>query len=194
MPTVIVGSEYASASRWAFARGPSCVRCARYKHGKRIMAIETNVAKIKASIKSINTARSKLVDNIQRTALAVAQHAHLHGDITLVNSLAEAVGNGMKATALKLWLLDYAPVMWDSEAKTFTYSKSKRVEGEELVSNMNNAALKPWYDYKTEKKVEEFTDVVAGINSILRKLSKAPPKEGQAQLVNKLRELVESAE
>lgn len=157
------------------------------------MNIETDVKKIKASIKSINTRRAKLADDIQKAALSVANHAHLHGDITLLASLAQAVGNGMKATALKLWLLDYAPVSWDSKDKAFKYSKAKRVEGEELTKTLESAAMKPWYDYQTEKKVEEFTDVMKGIEALLRKVSKAPAKEGQEQLVHKLRELVQEA-
>ena len=158
------------------------------------MTIETNVAKIKTSIKAINTNRAKLVDSIQKCALSVANHAHLHGDVTLINSLAQAVGNGMKATALKLWLLDYAPVTWNAEEKAFAYSKGKRVEGEQLEATMTAAAGKFWYDYKTEKAVEEFTDVYKGIEALLRKLSKAPAKEGQEKLVADLRKLVEAAE
>lgn len=158
------------------------------------MTIETNVAKIKTQIKSINTNRAKLVDSIQKCALSVANHAHLHGDVTLINSLAQAVGNGMKATALKLWLLDYAPVTWSSEEKSFAYSKGKRLDGEQLEANMTAAAGKFWYDYKTEKAVEEFTDVVKGVEALLRKLAKAPAKEGQEKLVADLRKLVEAAE
>lgn len=157
------------------------------------MNIMTDTGAIKREIKSINTARAKLVDRIQIAALSVANHAHLHGDITLINSLAEAVGNGMKATALKLWLLDFAPVSWDSEGKAFTYSKSKRVEGEELTATIEKGALKPWYDYKTEKPVEQFTDVMKQLESLLRKVEKAPAKEGQERLVAKVRDLVREA-
>ena len=157
------------------------------------MNIITDTNTIKREIKSINTSRTKLVDRIQIAALSVANHAHLHGDITLINSLAEAVGNGMKATALKLWLLDFAPVSWDADAKEFKYSKSKRVEGDELTANIEKAALKPWYDYKTEKPVEQFTDVLKQLEALLRKVEKAPAKEGQEQIVNKVRELVRAA-
>ena len=157
------------------------------------MNIMTDTGAIKREIKSINTARSKLVDRIQIAALSVANHAHLHGDITLINSLHEAVGNGMKATALKLWLLDYAPVSWDSEAKAFVFSKSKRVGGDDLTANIEGAALKPWYDYKTENPVEQYTDVMKRLESLLRKVDKAPAKEGQERLVAKVRELVREA-
>ena len=153
------------------------------------MKIETNRAKIKATIRSINSSRQRLVDNIQSCALSVANHAHLHGDITLLNDLQKAVGNGMKATALKLWLLDYAPVSWDSEAKAFAFSKGKRAEGEALEATLVEAAAKPWYDYQTEKKVEEFTDVYAGIAALLRKLEKKPAKEGQEEAVKALKSL-----
>lgn len=154
----------------------------------------TDRAAIKAGIKAINTARGKLVDRIQIVGLSAIRHAHLHGDYDLLNELRVAVGNGMKATALKLWVLDYAPVSWDSEAKAFRYSKAKRVEGEELDKTMTAASLKPWYDYQTEKKVEEFTDVYAGIAALLRKLEKKPAKEGQEAAVKALRELAAKVE
>lgn len=157
------------------------------------MNIMTDTGAIKREIKSINTARAKLVDRIQIAALSVANHAHLHGDITLVNSLAEAVGNGMKATALKLWLLDYCPVVWDEKAKAFIYEKTKRVAGDELPATIEKAALKPWYDYKTEKPVDEFTDVARLLNAILRKVEKAPAKEGQERLLAQVRDLVREA-
>jgi len=157
------------------------------------MNIITDKSKLKSEIKSIGSARAKLVDRIQNAALSVANHAHLHGDITLINSLAEAVGNGMKATALKLWLLDYAPVTWNAEDKAFTYSKVKRVEGDELEATLKKGASKPWHDYKTEKTVEQFTDVFAQLKAILRKVEKSPAKEGQEAYVEAVRKLVEAA-
>lgn len=154
------------------------------------MNIITDKTKLQSEIKSINAARGKLVDRIQIAALSVAKHAHLHGDISLINSLAEAVGNGMKATALKLWILDFCPVEWDEKGKAFAYAKHKRVDTDELDATIEKAALKPWYDYKTEKPVEEFTDVARLLNALLRKVEKAPAKEGQERLVSKVRELV----
>lgn len=150
-------------------------------------------AKLKSAIKAINAARGKLVERIQLVGLSAIRHAHLHGDYDVLNELQTAVGNGMKATALKLWVLDYAPVTWDAEAKAFAFSKSKRVDGDELDKTMTAASLKPWYDYQTEKKVEEFTDVIAGINALLRKLDKSPAKEGQDDAVTALKRLVAAA-
>lgn len=159
------------------------------------MNIETSVPKIKAEIKTIGTARQKLVDRIQMAALAVTLHAHVHGDTSLLNSLTDAVGNGMKATALKLWLLDYAPVaLADKEAKTegiFRFSKSKRLEGDALAENMTAAAGKPWYDYKTEKAVEEFADVAAMLATLVRKLDKAKIKPEHSDLALRIKSLVE---
>ena len=154
----------------------------------------TDRAAIKAAIKAVNKSRATLVERIQLVGLSAIRHAHLHGDYDLLNELQVAVGNGMKATALKLWVLDYAPVSWDAEAKAFVYSKSKRVEGEELDKTMTAASLKLWYDYKTEKKVEEFTDVYAGIKALLRKIDKAPAKEGQEEAVKALRSLAAKVE
>lgn len=154
------------------------------------MNIETSVPKIKASIRSIATTREKLVDKIQQVAVAAAHHAHVHGDVSLINSLSVAVGNGMKSTALKLWMLDYAPVaLAEKGDDVFRFSKAKKVEGDELATTMAQAAGKPWHDYKTEKAVEEFTDVTALLRALVRKLDKGQIKPEQSELASKIKSL-----
>ncbi len=158
------------------------------------MTIITDVAKIKASIKSIGETRARLVDKIQITALSVAQHAHLHGDITLLNQLVLAVGAGMKQQALRLWLNDFAPVTPNSDKETngdapMSYAKSKRLSDEALTANMAAAALKPWYDYKTEKPAEDF-NFSALLHKLLGQLDKADgyvPTEQERAVITAMR-------
>jgi hypothetical protein len=141
------------------------------------MNIETNAATIRRSIRSINTARTKLVDAIQMCSLAVIQHAHVHGDVTLASDLCLAVGNGMKHEALRLYLAEFGPMVPndDKEAKAaapMKYSKAKRLEGEDLADMMARAAAKQWHDFKTEKPAEEFS-FAADLHRLLAKLEKA---------------------
>src|SRR5690606_26587111 len=90
-------------------------------HDNRVdqtMNIETNAANIRKSIKAINTARTKLVDTIQQTAIAVINHAHVHGDVTLASDLCLAVGNGMKHEALRLYLSEFGPMAPNDDKET----------------------------------------------------------------------------
>lgn len=155
------------------------------------MNIETDKAKINASIKRINTNRTSLVELIQVTGLACMLHAHMHGDVTLLNKLSDAVGNGMKSTAFKLWAMDFAPVSLstDKAKGTFTYAKGKSLKDNEteLAANMSAAAAKPWYDYKTEQEVEAYFNVESALAAIFRKLEKKAPRPEDAALVAKLK-------
>lgn len=154
-------------------------------------AINTNVAAIKARIKTIGAARVKLVDNIQTAALEVTQHAHLHGDVTLANTLVTAVGAGMKQTALLLWLQEFGPFVVAEKAERaagmLKYSKAKLLGDESLEENMTAAAAKPWHDYKTEKDVDEFFNVAAALKSLLNKADKGKVRPEDAELLSKLR-------
>lgn len=141
------------------------------------MNIETNVANIRKNIKAINTARTKLVDNIQRAALSVIYHAHMHGDVTLASSLCSAVGNGMKHEALRLYLSEFGPMNPNADKETkreepMRYAKSKRVEGDALVELMERAAEKQWHDFKTEKPAEAYV-FAAELHRMLAKAQKA---------------------
>jgi hypothetical protein len=158
--------------------------------------IMTDAAEIKRAIKSINTTRTKLVEQIQHAAVSVANHAHIHGDITLSNDLCLAVGNGMKREALRLWLSEFGPMNANDDAQTkatqaMKYAKSKRVEGEALADILVAAVAKPWYDFKTEKPAEAFS-FAFGLHQLLGKLEKAVesgyvPSEEEQAVINAAR-------
>lgn len=141
------------------------------------MDIITNAADIKRAIKTINTNRTKLVDMIQRAAVSVINHAHVHGDVTLASDLCLAVGNGMKHEALRLYLSEFGPMLPNDDKETkatapMKYAKSKRLEGEELADMLERAAAKMWHDFKTEKPAEEFS-FAADLHKLLGRLEKA---------------------
>lgn len=139
--------------------------------------IITGSADIKRAIKSINTARTKLVDQIQQAAIAVINHAHIHGDVTLASDLCLAVGNGMKHEALRLYLSEFGPMAPNDDKETkasapMKFAKSKRVEGDDLADMLERAAAKAWFDFKTEKPAEAFS-FAADLHKLLGRLEKA---------------------
>ena len=164
-----------------------------------LSTIETDKTKIKATIKRINGARQKLIDDIQAAALAVTLHAHMHGDVSLINQLYAAVSNGMKQTALGLWLMDYAPVTLtegdEAVVVRFKYSKGRSLRDNqtELELNMARAAGKMWHDYKTDKGEEQMLNVHAAVAALLRKIEKGNVRPEDAGLVEKLRTLNDEA-
>lgn len=141
------------------------------------MNIMTNANEIKRSIKAIADTRTKLVDRIQIAALSVIRHAHVHGDITLANSLCTAVGAGMKQQALRLYLSEFGPVSPNTDKETakgspLVYAKSKRVDEVGLDSHMESAAAKMWHDFKTETDAAEWS-LARDINALLSRIKRA---------------------
>jgi hypothetical protein len=141
------------------------------------MNIETNAVAIRRSIRNIGTARTKLVDLIQQCALAVIQHAHVHGDVTLASDLCLAVGNGMKHEALRVYLSKFGPMEPNADKETkgtapMKYSKGKRLSDEALADQMVKAAAEMWYAAPTEKSAEEFSFAL-GLHKLLDQLEKA---------------------
>lgn len=141
-----------------------------------------DIAKIKAEIKSIDTARQKLSDRIQAAAVVCAYHAHIHGDVTLAVSLCQAVGAGMKHEALRIWFAKYAPVNPNKET-VLSYSKGKRLEaGAELDALMDKAKAEDWHKAQTEKPAEEWT-LGGDLHKLLAKLGKAVENGYEPQTV-----------
>lgn len=139
------------------------------------MNIETTA--IRRSIKTIGTARTKLVDMIQLCALACIKHSHVHGDVTLASELCIAVGNGMKHEALRVYLSKFGPMEPNDKKETkakapMKYSKGKRLEGEALEAKMVEAAAERWYSMPTEKSAEEFIFAM-GLHRLLAQLERA---------------------
>lgn len=151
--------------------------CDWHVTGSQTMNIETNAANIRKSIKSINTKRASLAALIQTTAIAVINHAHVHGDVTLASDLCLAVGNGMKHEALRLYLSDFGPMVPNADKETkgaspMKYAKAKRLEGEALAAVLEKAAATDWFKAKTEKPAEEFS-FAADLHKLLGRLEKA---------------------
>ncbi len=134
------------------------------------------------NIKTINGNRTKLVALIGETALACIEHAHLHGDVTLADKLVDAVGAGMKRESLRIYMCKFGPMNPASaekqkEGHSFTFAKTKRVEGEALAERMAAAAEEPWHAANTEKKAEDWT-FDAALGSLMKRLTKQCTEQG----------------
>lgn len=143
---------------------------------------------VRKEIKAINETRTKLVDRIQAAALACIYHAHMHGDVTLAIELAKATGNGMKHEALRLYLSEFGPMVPDKEG-VLKYSKSKKVEGDELDAKMREASAVQWHAKPTEKNAEDFS-FASLLHALLRKVDNAEgyvPTDDEKAVIEQLR-------
>jgi hypothetical protein len=70
-------------------------------------------------------------------------HIDLHGDITLLNALVEALPVGLRTNAFKDWALAYGKVEYSTELKQFVYAKGK-------VTLLAESMEKSWVEFKPE--------------------------------------------
>lgn len=145
---------------------------------------------IEARIAVISKAGKKLDADIQLVGLSCLAHIEAHGDVRLFNRLYLAMPKGSRKTALTGWALAFGKLKAnDGDNKKdvpFLYDK-------ERVTNMVDAAQKPWYDFAPEKSPDEMFDVVGALNNLLRKAGKAT-KNNNPELVEKLRQVFEEAQ
>lgn len=149
---------------------------------------------IETAIDSIQRRSAKLDDDIQIAALSACNHAHQHGDITLINRLYKAMGKGARHVALTGWLLEYAPVVANLDGaskkeKPFVWSKEKRItEGLEAAMAKADAADAQWFLFKPSADPDAVFDFKAFIARAMTKLDTAnisPEDEELAALFRK---------
>lgn len=143
------------------------------------MEIMTNKADIVAGIASIQKRGQKLDADIQGLALATANHAHLHGDVTLLNDLFKALSRGARHSAMTAWLLMFAPVVANTDPASkrdlpFVYEKTKKTAGDELAKLMaeGDAEGSQWFDMKPSPMPDEEFDIVAALHVLRHKANK----------------------
>jgi hypothetical protein len=161
----------------------------------KTLSLIIGTAEITKEIGLIKTAGKKLDDRIQLAGLSVLNHAHLHGDVTVVNSLFLAMPQGARGKALAEWLLAYGNVSKNTDKKSaktapFVYAKDRTVTGEALDARLAQATGKPWYKFAPEPKVADMFDFQAALASLMARAEKAEAQgvkiEG-ADLLTKIR-------
>jgi hypothetical protein len=145
-----------------------------------------NAEQIEVTIKRIVTNGKKLDKDIQDAALGCIAHIEANGDVRLFNRLYLAMPKGSRKTALTNWALAFGKVdanAGDNKKEApFIYSKDK-------VTKLAEATLNPWYDFAPDKSPDEIVDIMAMLNSLLRKVDKAT-NVSDAAVASKFREFV----
>jgi hypothetical protein len=152
------------------------------------MKLFTTKATIVAAIEDIRATGKKLDNMIQVAACSVIQHIDKHGDITLLNSLVEAMPKGGRVNALRDFLGTFAKVRYDEAAKSFAFDRDKKTDLEGAQNIM-------WTEFAPEKPYVAF-DLQALLASVLKKADTAlsddkHKSEVDCELLARLRSVVE---
>ena len=155
------------------------------------MKLFTTKATIVAAIEEIRATGKKLDTMIQVAACSVIQHVDKHGDVTLVNTLVEAMPKGSRVNALRDFLVTFAKVEYDEATKGFKFAKHKETD---LIGAQNIM----WTEFKPEQPYVAF-DLQALIAGVLKKADTAlkddkHQNEVDFELLGKLRALTEQPE
>lgn len=141
------------------------------------MKLFTTATELNKAIDSI-AKRGKLLDaDIHRAGVSCLNHIQEHGDVTLLNKLVVSLPQGARKAAFVEWALAFGKVVVLDRGNAadehkiaagdvFKYSKEKS-------TNIEEAILKPWYNFRPEKDVLDLFDVNALVAKMLKQYNKA---------------------
>ena len=125
------------------------------------MKLFTSVATITAAIEDIRTTGKKLDQMIQVAACSIISHVEKHGDVTLINTLVDAMPQGSRVNALRDFIGTFAKVKYNEATKVFDYDKAGKTD-------LAGAQAIMWTEFKPEQPYVAF-DLKALIASVLKK-------------------------
>ena len=145
------------------------------------MKLFTTQADIVTAIESIRTTGKKLDQMIQVAACSIIAHVDKHGDITLINTLVDAMPKGSRVNALRDFITNFSKGTYDEATKVFKFDKTKKTDqaGAEAIM---------WTEFAPEKPYVAF-DLSVLLAGLLKKADKAlkdAPHEVDAVLLAKL--------
>lgn len=153
---------------------------------------------IVARIKSIGKISATLQDSIHEVACSIVGHALQHGDVTLADSLVQAMGKGTRHQAIVTWLETFGPFTFkknEDGSHSFALNRKKRAEFDGRAPNEVVESLlagETWYDYTKEsvKSIYDVEKMVANvINAAAAKVKKGEQILG-SELVSDLSEVL----
>ena len=129
------------------------------------MKLFTSKKDIVAAIEDIRATGKKLDQMIQVAACSVLSHLDQHGDISLVNSLIDAMPKGSRVNALRDFIGTFGKLKYSDAKKAFVYDKA----GE---TDLNGAQSIMWTEFKPEQPYVAF-DLKSLIASVIKKAETA---------------------
>lgn len=146
------------------------------------------VAAINKAIASIHTRGKRLDNDIQLAALSVINHVEEHRDVTVVNTLIDAMPKGSRVNALREFILQHGKVAYNEETKDFSFNR-------DAETDLEGAAAIMWTEFKPEAPFVPL-DLMGSLTKLLKKADKEAAEKGtkfDVNAMNTLRTLVEAA-
>lgn len=169
--------------------------------------IITDAAALTKAIAKVHGDSTKLATGIQIALASSVFFAMKDGNIEPITSLFTGVHKGTRRAAMQAWLLEFAPVVLNTENdKTvpFKFSRDKLkaladdpMTAEVAEGHAATALLTDWTDFKPEQLVPETFDVAAMVKQLLTKvkgLSAKGSKPKHADLIAKLQAMTSTDE
>jgi len=145
----------------------------------------TNVSPLKAFRKSISQIAAmggKLAALVHETAIAMAEHAKEHGDMTLFVDLYNALHTANRRKAFTAWLYDFTPIRIKVKDDVAIAKGSRILKPEEkgfVDWNIGALAAVTYWDYTTERdpKLMDADAILKAIERLSKRLERAIEKE-----------------
>lgn len=141
-------------------------------------------------IGTIGRNAKKLTGDIQDCAVDCAIHAVQHGDVTLADSLVEALGKGLRRASLRAWFERNTPMYLPKGKDKFAYDadRAKNMKAIPEADLRESLAALPWEEAKPEEPVVSVFDVSEAVDKFIKRLEK---QVAEANVTIKNRKLLE---
>jgi hypothetical protein len=144
----------------------------------------TNVSPLKTfrkSIAQIHAMGGKLAELVHTTALAMAEHAKEHGDMTLFVDLYNALHTANRRKAFAVWLSDFTPIRLKVKDDVAVAKGSRILKPEEkgfTPWDIAGLSAVTYWDYTTEKdpKAMDADAILKAIERLGKRLDRAIEK------------------
>jgi hypothetical protein len=144
----------------------------------------TNVSPLKAfrkSIAQIHAMGGKLAELVHTTALAMAEHAKEHGDMTLFIDLYNALHTATRRKAFAVWLSDFTPIRLKVKDDVAIAKGSRILKPEEkgfTPWDIAGLSAVTYWDYTQEKDPRplDADAILKAIDRLSKRLDKAIEK------------------
>lgn len=131
---------------------------------KIAVTLLTDVAEITSGIASIKNRAKGLNNLVHQVAVSTLNHADVHGDVTLANTLIAELPGSFRKNALIAWYENFGKFRYNTTAKELVYIADK-------VTNLQEAIQLPFWKYKTEAAYQPF-NITYVLNKMLNKATK----------------------
>lgn len=101
------------------------------------------VKQINAKSEALGKQTKNIQEAIHNHAIVIAQHIAEHGDVTIADTLVEALGKSLRSNALRQWFLDFGGCMWNDKKKKFGKKK-------DFTLDVGAATANPFWEYVPE--------------------------------------------